>query len=547
MRWRATKVQYYRRPAAHNQFRFPESSNVHPAYIIFLALAATATISVCCASGSVDSVDGTPGSELSATVTIQSDNTGVTATTAPEATAVPAPEFSGYDFELSEGAFWEYRWSYVDGSCYRFQCNSDKDDGVSQVTLGAESQIEGVPVYDLNVSGKPAVTADGEKRSFAPPWSYMGVDGDRIVVSNGNTLVTLFDGGLGKWAGSGFFNARFDDDELVTAQSGSMSGSSEIADWPGVQSGSWQFVGRADSQSACEVIAKYRICPNEDTFSFSENEYYRAGIGPVGYSFQNSQSFNGLESSFSTTEWVALTASSLRGDVPTVAPAPTTVPLATPAVVQSPTPFPTALALPGGTETATAGPFLTPTPIAATTAGPIPEIPRLTGLVPLFGPVDGGLPLDPSSGQIPDFSSGLSLDRAIVRVDFTNPDISDERWSYGLTFRQSDEETFHAVYFTGDGTWGHFTRTGIFSSEVDMANGAFSFDIAAGETNKLALIFEGTEGQLLINGEFVATLVLNTPGALGPGDIRVMSGLLATDLMDGSLSEYSDFIVLPHR
>jgi len=50
-------------------------------YIFFLTLAGTATISVPCASGSVDSVDGTPSSELSVTATIQADNANATATT----------------------------------------------------------------------------------------------------------------------------------------------------------------------------------------------------------------------------------------------------------------------------------------------------------------------------------------------------------------------------------------------------------------------------------------------------------------------------------
>jgi hypothetical protein len=73
-------------------------------------------------------------------------------------------------------------------------------------------------------------------------------------------------------------------------------------------------------------------------------------------------------------------------------------------------------------------------------------------------------------------------------------------------------------------------RARTFSSEVDMDRGAFSFDLTSGETNQLTLIYEGTEGQLFINGEFVATRDLDTPGALGPG----------------CLSEYSGFVILPH-
>ncbi|MBT3941757.1 MAG: hypothetical protein HOC77_04775 [Chloroflexi bacterium] len=468
---------------------------------IFLLLAlASASFIVACSNGDGRSSEPTaetdPGGNSAASVTPASQVT-------PEATTAPRPEFDGYSLSLSEGDFWEYRWSYVDGACVQFRCSSDKDDGVFQVTLGSERKIQGVSLYELNVSGKSAVSVEGENREFAPRWDYLGTDEDRLVVSNGSSLTTLFDAGTGKWAGSGYFTTRMKSGELVTAQSGSMSSGFEIADWPGVNSGPWQFVGRADSQSECEVILGLRVCPNEDTFSFTENEYYRPGIGPVAYRFQNTVTFDGLADTFSTTEWVALTASSLRGD----------------------TPAPTA----------------TPPP----TAVPAPELPDVSGLLPLFGPVDGNLRLDPRSGQIPDFSSGLSLDRAIVTVEFTNPDISGGRWSHGITFRQSGEETFHAVHFNGTGDWGHFVRTGTLGSEIDLNSGSVLNNRNVGASNVMMLVFDGSEGQLFLNDEFVAELDLTASGAMSPGDIRVMSGLLGSDFLDGSLNPYVGFAIYP--
>ena len=469
--------------------------------ILLLATAVLALLAVSCGGDDASTPDPDATTSPSST-----PNNDASTTPQPEDTPIPQPEFSGYSFDLSEGDFWEYRWSYVDGSCYRFQCSSDKDDGVFQVTLGTPREIENVTVYEMVITGKPAVTVSGENRDFAPRWDYLGVDGDRIVVSSGSSLVTLFDAGSGKWAGSGYFTTRMKNDELVSARSGSMSGSIEIADWAGVALGTWQFVGRSDSQSACEIIAGHRICPNEDTFSFTENEYYRPGIGPVAYQFRNSQSFDGLESSFSTTEWVALTASSLRGD--------------------------------------TAAPTATPVPPTATPVPP-PEPPDVSRLLPLFGPVDGNLRLDPRANQIPDFSTGLNLDRAIVQVDFTTPSVLGGQWSQGVTFRQSEEEVFHAIYITGAGTWGHFVRSGTLASEVDLDGGSESLVRTASGTNTLTIVFEGSEGQLFLNDEFVADLDLSASGVRDPGDVRVMSGLRGSDVMDGSQSAYSDFTVYP--
>jgi len=267
--------------------------------LLLIAIALTALLAVSC--GDEDArPDSTPDA---ATISVPASSPSSGGVTTPEeATPVtasaPEPEFDGYALDLSEGDFWEYRWSWVDGSCFQFRCSSDDDEGVFQVTLGSQREIEGVSLYELDITGKAAVSITGENRDFGPRWSYLGVDGDRIVISNGGSLTTLFDAASGKWAGSGYLTTRFNSNELVTAQTGSLFGGMEIADWPGVAQGPWEFVDRSDSQSACEIIAGERICPNEDTFSFTENEFYRPGIGPVAYQFQNTVTFDGLTDTF---------------------------------------------------------------------------------------------------------------------------------------------------------------------------------------------------------------------------------------------------------
>ncbi|MDA1258824.1 MAG: hypothetical protein O3C10_13445 [Chloroflexi bacterium] len=501
----------------------------------FLALAATAIVFVSCSGEDGEPTVSTPGVETTSTVGPEASTTIATAEPAPTSTpprdvsatvapavpalreATPEPEFRGYALDLAEGDFWEYRWTYLDTSCAQGSgCSSDEDDGVFQVTLGNRREIAGVPVYELVVTGKPAVRTTGETRDFAPRWRYLGVDGDRLVVSNGSSLTTLFDGEIGSWPGSGFFTDRFDEDDLIVANSGSLTDSFEIADWPGVNQGPWEFVGRAGSERACETFEGSLICPSEESFSFAENEYYRPQVGPVAYRFQNNFSFSGggFSSSYSTKELVALVASSLRGDaVPSA-----TVPTATP---------------------------VHPTPTPPPTATPSITSPDLSSVPAVFGPVDGSLLLDPGSNQIPDFSSGLSLVEAVVQVEFTNPDISGGRWSEGITFRQSEEETFHAIYITGDGRWGHFARAGSVSTEADLDSGTATFDRNPGGTNTLLLVFGLTEGQLFVNGDFVANLDLGMSGVEAPGDIRVMTGVFPTDLLDGTEVAYSGFAVWP--
>ena len=102
------------------------------------------------------------------------------------------------------------------------------------------------------------------------------VENRRILGSrSGSSLVVLFDGQTGAWAGSGFFETRFDPGELSTARPGTIADDEEIAGWAGVVAGPAIVVGRAASQSECEIIEGRRICPRQESYSFAEREWYR--------------------------------------------------------------------------------------------------------------------------------------------------------------------------------------------------------------------------------------------------------------------------------
>ena len=239
--------------------------------------------------------------------------------------------FTGYDIEFEEGVFWTYRWEYETRSCaQRSGCSTRGDEGEFQVTLGAPSMIGDARVHELLVTGDSAVSLQNTTRDFAPRWRYLGIDDGRMVVSMGGGLNTLFDPLSGFWAGGGFFTDRFSSDELIKARSASIGDDFDFAVWPGFRTGTAQVIGRAAGQSQCEQIDGIRVCPREEAFSASESEYYRAGVGPLAYSFDFSTSFSGggFFSSSTTKERLALIAASLRGDSPDPAspdPSPTVV------------------------------------------------------------------------------------------------------------------------------------------------------------------------------------------------------------------------------
>ena len=283
-------------------------------HVKWLVFAAVAVATVAC-TRSEDVVGPPPDSTVSA---VESPVEPAAAASLPAAAVAwtptqsptPSPQFSGFDFEIGEGDFWDYRWSTSDSSCAQGGgCSSDKDDGLFRITLGGSIHIQDVPAYELEITGNPG--------NNAPPWRYLAVNDNKILGSgDGSSLVVLFDAQTGVWAGSGFFKTRFDSDELSKAGPGAIFEQEATASWSGFRTGPAFVVGRADSQSQCEVIEGRRICPREESYSFTENEWFRPGIGAVAYHYRSSSSFSGggFFSSYSTEENVALVASSLRGD-----------------------------------------------------------------------------------------------------------------------------------------------------------------------------------------------------------------------------------------
>jgi hypothetical protein len=393
--------------------------------------------------------------------------------------------------ELGEGDFWDFRWEWTDQSCSQSSgCSAGEESGLFRVMLGIPRVIGGVEMFAVEVTGQHIVAESGD--DLAPEWAYLGTDGSLLIGSNGSGLVTLFDARTGQWTGAGFFS-RFGSAEDHAASPRTIDVAYEFAEWEGVRTGPAIAVVRSDEQTNCEIIEGRRICPNDESFSLSETQFYREGVGPLGYTYRYSASFSGggFFSSSASVETVALVASSLRGDEPGAG--------------------------------------------VALAATPAPEI--------VFGPVYGALALSSTSNEIPDFAAGVDIEAGVVDVTFTNPDVGSIDWSYGITFRHSSEEEFHIVYVRGNGDWEHFVRGGSVDLQVTSGRGAVALDSSPGGQNRITVEFGRDTGALYVNDRFVATLDLSTSYASQSGDVRLVSGVTSADVFDGSVIQFTDFAV----
>lgn len=455
------------------------------------------------------------GSSDKSTISLDTPTPSSTRTPTPDSPPGPeseAPRFSGYDLDFATDDFWRFKWEWVDTSCAQGSgCSTTVDEDVFQITLGEPKEWQGVTVYEILVVGKPGYVDNNTSRRFVPEWDYLGVDGHRIVATNAtgsSPLITIFDGQIGKWAGSGFFTSR-PSKTLIAASSRSLGSTHKLVTWGGVEPGPMHYVGAASSQSKCEIILGIKVCPNEEAFDYTESEYFRPGVGPLGYEFSYAMSFSGgnFASSFRTEERVALVASSFLGDEK--------------------------------------GNFGEPTPIPPTST-PEPSPTPVVFADPIYGPANGSLALLSPDGQIPEFEANVNIDAGLIDVTFENPNVSGT-WSHGIFFRNPTEETFHAVFINSDGGWGHFARGGSFRSQRTLGIGDFEFDKSPGGTNKLTVWFGVlgpiTTGYFQINDQDVARLDLSYASALGPGNVSVVSGIFPSDDFSGGTTYFTDFTI----
>ena len=218
------------------------------------------------------------------------------------------PAFTGFDFNLATGDFWEYGWDYQSSYVASGSSSSSSYSGTFRVTLGPPLTVDGILFYDIQISG---TTDAGDRKDLRPVDSHIALSDDKILVleSDGSTITTLFDAQTGQWPGSGFF-ANFPSDTLFSATVGTIA--NDYINEPALT------VKESSSSSQCEYFPGIgNICGGDYDENMDEREYYLQGVGPVGYyakfSISDPSSSDGGWWASNTTH-IGLTASSFRGN-----------------------------------------------------------------------------------------------------------------------------------------------------------------------------------------------------------------------------------------
>jgi hypothetical protein len=180
---------------------------------------------------------------------------------------------------FSEGDYWEFFWTdetttFAQGS----GTSGDVSVGRYRITLGTSVLIQGREAFPLNITGD---TGGGE---FAPRWTHVAVgdDGSLLGSTDGAGLQTVYNAASDQWSGGGMF-VDFGDNP-VEVSSGM---------FPGVYNQLSATLAEYEFDDArCETILGNTIC-DDDSTQFSEREYYKTGIGPVGFALRISYSSDG--------------------------------------------------------------------------------------------------------------------------------------------------------------------------------------------------------------------------------------------------------------
>ncbi|MBC5768631.1 Kelch repeat-containing protein [Ramlibacter albus] len=179
---------------------------------------------------------------------------------------------------LNAGDYWEFEWSNTTTSGSSSGGTRNSSNGTFRATLGTATNIGGRTAYPLTVTGDPG--------SYRPIWTYLSSEGSQLLgTRDGATWSTVMGDDGGGWKGAGFF-VFFRPDLARTAATGTFTGN--------YRSTSAWTVSRSASTGGCRFFSEIgdTICVN-DPVSYSETEYQKPGVGPIGYRYTASASFSG--------------------------------------------------------------------------------------------------------------------------------------------------------------------------------------------------------------------------------------------------------------
>jgi len=167
-----------------------------------------------------------------------------------------------------QGDFLEFAWQ-VEQKNFAQPNNTTSSNAVGRfkLTLGASVLIQGQPAFPLTLTGNAG--------AFAPRWTHLAVaaDGSLLGSRDGAGLTKIYNAVAGaSWPNGGMF-VDFGQG-AVTVTVGRLTGA--YNDVPAM------VVGRSFEDARCAEIFGELVC-DDDATRFSEREYYKQGIGPIGY------------------------------------------------------------------------------------------------------------------------------------------------------------------------------------------------------------------------------------------------------------------------
>jgi hypothetical protein len=242
-------------------------------------------------------------------------------TVAPGPDGGEATPFPGFALELADGTSWEYYWTEDDDTFVQGAGRTHEiESGRLRVTLGPIVRVSDRDALAVTVEG---TVVDGRVR-FAPRYTHLAADGERLLGFADGTWHVVFDGALGRWPGGGFFREVPDDVEQLASTARLAN---EYVDTPAVA------VTRRMSGGGCEHYPELgqTFC-DDDEYTYDATEYFKAGIGPLGFASRHTYRRTDLTISFTIVVSIGLVATSLAaadGFVPhlpawrTLAPMPT--------------------------------------------------------------------------------------------------------------------------------------------------------------------------------------------------------------------------------
>ncbi len=191
-------------------------------------------------------------------------------------TNAPPPRLAGFDFPLEQGDFWAFGWELFE----KVNDVTVTDRGMFYVRLGAPRTIGGVAMNAVELYGRSAAMGRYTEQKFAPRWKYLALHGSQLLGSkDGVGTEVVFDAQRGAWSGGGFF-AEFRNDRLISARADSIDSV--------FVKGSALSASTSSSTSQCEYFSGVgTICGGDVDSSATEKDFFREGVGPLGYFAQS--------------------------------------------------------------------------------------------------------------------------------------------------------------------------------------------------------------------------------------------------------------------